>query len=283
MNRQTLVAVTFLFVAIVARGQDVSRIAEVGLAPEDPTVLITGANRGIGLGFARHYAEQGWNVIATARNPDEAGALHELGRQFVHIVIEELDVLDADQRAFLSDKYTGVPIDLLINNAAFHGGDPGDHMLGNYEYSTFERYMSVNVFGPLAISEAFIESVAASEQKKLVTLTTGLASLTSPPPISCFQFQSISKAAANRAMRELQGELRSRGIIVALISPGRVDTDGLAAAGRACAPVASEQIAGLPEPLSVEASVAAMANVIADLDESYDGSHLDLHGNVVPW
>jgi NAD(P)-dependent dehydrogenase (short-subunit alcohol dehydrogenase family) len=256
---------------------------------DQSTVLITGSNRGIGLGFAAYYAEAGWNVIATARNPRDASELHELADGSTNVVIEELDVLDTAELGYLSQKYSGVEIDLLINNAAFHGGAPSDHLLGTYDYSTFERYMSVNVFGPLAVAEAFVNSIAASEQKKIVTLTTGLASLTSPPPLSCFAFQGISKAAVNKAMRTLQVELRPRGIIVALISPGTVATDGLAAAGSAMAPCLEEMppamqaAAGGGAQYSVEESVAAMAEVIEGLDETYDGSHLNLTGEIAPW
>ena len=257
---------------------------EAALDPDRPTVLITGSNRGIGFGLVQQYAADGWNVIATTRNPTAATELQNFSAESKFVHIEALDVLDETELGLLSKKYAHVPIDVLINNAAFHGGAPKDHLLGTYSYSTFERYMAVNVFGPLKVAEAFLDSVAQSEQKKIVTITTGLAILSSPPPIRGFTFQSISKAAVNRAMRTLQIELRDARIIVALISPGRVDTDGLAeagaavAAGRNGAPPPS-----MPPPLSIENGAAAMTEVIASLDETYDGSHLDLHGNVIPW
>ncbi len=250
-----------------------------------PTVLITGANRGIGLGFAKYYAEHGWNVFAAARNPADTQELHELADRFASVAIEKLDVINEDDLRLLSSKYASLPIDLLINNAAFHGGKPQDHRLGAYNYNTFERYMAVNVFGPLKVSEAFLGSVASSEQKKIVTLTTRLSSLSMEPPFNAFQFQSISKAAVNRAMRALQLEVQNLGLIVALISPGIVDTDGLAegfAAVAASLPDDAPQIE-MPSPSSVEESVAAMVEVIARLDRSYDGSHLDSNGQVIPW
>jgi NAD(P)-dependent dehydrogenase (short-subunit alcohol dehydrogenase family) len=272
-----------LLVAIAAAALVTARETRgIELDPARPTVLITGSNRGIGLGFASHYAQDGWNVIATARNPDEATALRALADRFDTVHLEELDVIDdADVRA-LARKYAGVPIDLLINNAAFHGGGPEERLFGSYDYATFERYMAVNVFGPLRISEALIDSIAASKQKKIVALSTGLASLANSRPVRCAQFQAISKAAMNKAMRGLQLELRPRGVIVALISPGTVETDGFAAIGNC------ERVLGGSRPpsraaLSVEQSVAAMVKIIAGLDNTYDGSHLDPHGNVVPW
>jgi NAD(P)-dependent dehydrogenase (short-subunit alcohol dehydrogenase family) len=122
---------------------------------------------------------------------------------------------------------------VLINNAAFHGGAPDDHRVGTLDAETFQTYMSVNVFGPLAVSEAFLESVQMSDQKKIVTLSSGIASLANPPPVDGFHFHAISKTAVNRAMRGLQVQLRGTGVIVALISPGGVDTDGFAAAVQA--------------------------------------------------
>jgi len=258
---------------------------KTGLDPTRPTVLITGASRGIGLGFAARYADDGWNVIATARNPAAAPELQNLAARSSSLILEELDVLKETELQALASKYANVPIDVLINNAAFHGGKPDDHRLGTYNYGTFERYMAVNVFGPLKVCEAFFRSVAISSQKKIVTLTTRLSCLSTPSPFNAFHFQAISKTALNRAMRALQLELRQTGIIVALISPGRTETDGLAASRAAVAASLGE---GAPPPnqpaaLSVEQSVAALVQVIADLNKSYDGSHLDLRGNVIPW
>ena len=258
---------------------------EIGFDPTRPTVLITGASRGIGLGFTARYGHDGWNVIATARNPAAAAELQNLAARLDSVVVEQLDVLNETELDLLANKYADIPIDVLINNAAFHGGKPDDHRLGSYHYSTFERYMAVNVFGPLKVCEGFFKSVAKSDQKKIVTLTTRLSCLSSPPPFNAFHFQAISKTALNRAIRTLQLELGKTGIIVALISPGRTDTDGLAASRAA---VAASLANGAPPPnqpapLSVEACVASMVKVIADLDESYDGSHLDFQGNSIPW
>ena len=258
----------------------------LGFDPSEPTVLITGSNRGIGLGFARHYANDGWNVIATARSPGQADVLNELATRFDRLVVEELDVLDSEELRFLSEKYASTPIDLLINNAAFHGGAPEDHRLGSFNFEIFERYMAVNAYGPLAVSEAFYRSVALSDQRRIVTLTTGLAQLSVEIPLPAFNFQSISKAAVNRAMRALQVELREVGITVILMSPGLVDTDGLALAAAAMQsgmPAGAGPPASVPPPLTVSEAVSAMAATIESLDDSYDGSHIDLRGRTVPW
>lgn len=254
------------------------------LDSERRTVLITGSNRGIGLGLAKQYAANGWNVIATTRNPDSAMDLQELAGQSADVHIEALDVVNETELAQLAKKYSNEPIDVLIHNAAFHGGEPEDNLLGSYAYDTFARYMAVNTFAPLKVSEAFLESVKKSKQKKIITITSFLSSLTFAPPISGGTFQLASKAGVNRAMRTLQHELRDDGVIVGLVSPGKVDTDGLALASKA---LAAGRIAppsgGAISTLSIESAVGEIVKVIAGLDDTYDGSHLDLRGNVIPW
>jgi NAD(P)-dependent dehydrogenase (short-subunit alcohol dehydrogenase family) len=250
-----------------------------------PTVLITGASRGIGLGFARNYAERNWNVIATARNPDAAADLREVAERSENVVVEKLDVLDSDDLAALAERYAGRPIDVLINNAAFHGGSPESHRLGHYDFDVFQQYMAVNVFGPLKVSEAFIDNVKEGKQKKIVSLTTRLASMTNPPPFNAFQFQIISKTALNQAMRLLRRELKGTGILVLILSPGLLDTDG-AAKGRAC--VAASLADGSPPPppipvRPVAEGVAAMVRIISELDASYDGYHMGVDGQIVDW
>ena len=291
---QPLVVLILVLASGTAVGQEAADVDVARLDPDRPTVLITGSNRGIGLGFAAGYAAEGWNVIATARNPDDALELAELADQFDSVFIEELDVTDQRELDSLSAKYSGTPIDVLINNAAFHGGAPEDHWLGSYNYEVFETYMQVNVFGPLAVTEAFFESVALSNQKKIVTLTSGgrFSVAQNRAPGRGASFQSISKTAVNMAMTTLRNEVKDQGVIVALIAPRFVLTDGASAMGeiRQAAAEREEERAtesnsgsGPPNWLPVEESVAAMMEVIEALDESHDGSRLDHRGNVVPW
>ena len=242
--------------------------------PGKPTVLVTGSNRGIGLGFAAHYAQSGWNVIATARSPGRADELKQLADAHNNLVIEELDVTDVDEITGISEKYRGVPVDLLINNAGILG-DMAAQNLGAYDYDTFEQVMAVNVFGPMKVSEAFADNVAMSEQKKIVTITSGAAIVSTPARFAGMQFYGISKAAVNKAMRGVQAELRDRGVIVAIISPGGVQTDMLEEAFGGNSSNFNAQ--------TVEEAVTAIAKVIGGLDSSYNGEHLDYNGNVMPW
>jgi NAD(P)-dependent dehydrogenase (short-subunit alcohol dehydrogenase family) len=111
-----------------------------------PTVLITGANRGIGLELARQYAARGWQVIATARKPAEATALAEIARAHANLSIETLDLADHAGIERLGERLAGRPIDLLIHNAGISGGVPAQ-MLGRMDYDVFRQVLEVNTIG----------------------------------------------------------------------------------------------------------------------------------------
>ena len=163
------------------------------------TVLITGSNRGIGLSLAENYAEQGWNVIATCRNPDKAIDLISLRGKYDNVNIEQLDVTSQKQINALAEKYKGIPIDVLLNNAGILG-DTKDQVFGALNEETFEQVFAVNTFAPLKVSEAFVEHVSLSEQKKIVSMTSGLGSMQITANQSYFYFYRMSKAALNMAV-----------------------------------------------------------------------------------
>ncbi len=232
------------------------------------TVLITGANRGLGLEFARQYAASEWTVIATARDPDAAAELRELAATG-RVTIEGLDVLDHEAIAALAARYEGKPIDLLINNAGI-GGDPALQSLGSFDYALFEEAMAVNVYGPLAVTEAFLGNVAASRHKKIVAITSGWGVFSVPRPPGPY-FYRASKAALNMAMHALQTDLRDEQIIVGLVAPGAADT------------ALRRQLQGdTPAPTAAD-SVAAMIKVIDGLTPENSGQPINFDGSVLPW
>lgn len=202
--------------------------AGVVRAQDKPVVLITGSNRGIGLALAEAYAAKGWRVIATCRKPKKAAELKSLADGNSDVIIEELDVTDHRQIDDLAKKYKDQPIDVLLNNAGILGGNE-NQIFGDYDFDAFDLIMDVNTKGPLKMAEAFIDHVAKSQQKKIVNVSSAVSSI--KLTFGGQGFYRASKAALNMSMRTLSKELRRsdnpahREVIIALISPGVVDTD----------------------------------------------------------
>ncbi len=235
-----------------------------------PTVLVTGSNRGIGLEWVRHYADEGWHVIATCRTPERAAELNALAQSSDNIVVEELDVTDLAEIDALAAKYEGQPIDILLNNAALLG-DIEKQVFGELEPELFERVMAVNVYGPLRLSEVLIDNVAMSQHKKITALTSGLGSIAMTERMGRFYFYRMSKAALNMGMRALRADLKRQGIIVSLISPGMVATDMLWESGYR------------GEALTTEESVDGMAAILANQTIDDPGLITNTDGQTIPW
>jgi NAD(P)-dependent dehydrogenase (short-subunit alcohol dehydrogenase family) len=191
------------------------------------TVLITGANRGIGYEFARQYAERGWTVIATARKPRDAADLQKLGAEFPGVRIEKLDVTSDRSVRALAARYRGVPIDVLINNAGILG-DISAQQYGSYDFDVYDEIIDVNWKGPMRMIEAFMDNVAMSRQKKIMNISSAVGSIEMTFPGQVF-YRS-SKAALNMATRTLSKEVKRdpdpnrKALIFGLINPGVVDT-----------------------------------------------------------
>ena len=241
--------------------------------PATPTVMITGASRGIGLELARQYAALGWGVIATCRNPAEANDLQALAASRPNVLIEELDVTDFAEMDALAARYAGVPIDVLINNAGILGGNDRQKF-GSFDYAAFEEVMAVNVVGALRMVETFVGNVAASEQKKVMNISSAVGSVSMT--FGGQNFYRASKAALNMSMRTIAKELRRsevpgyNEIIVGLIHPGVVETDFAK---------------NVPIPMiSPEESAAAVIEVIAGYTETrQSGDFMSYTGKELPW
>lgn len=234
-----------------------------------PTVLITGSNRGIGLAFAKWYAEQGWNVVATCRRPEQADDLNALAAEHANLSVELLDVTREDHIGDIVDRHADQPIDLLINNAAVLGPLP-EQSLGGLDYDRFELTMAVNVYAPLRLSEALADNVAAAGGK-IVAITSGVASLTLMSRMRGLYFYRMSKSALNMGWRALRTDLKPRGVAVLLVSPGQVDTALLRESGYT------------GEALTTEESVAGMVEIIADATLDDPGLPINVDGRVLPW
>lgn len=236
-------------------------------AAETPTVFITGASRGIGLELARQYAERGWHVVATARSPAEAAALTVLAKEHANVTIEVLDVTNFAQIDALASKYKERPIDVLLNNAGISGGEEAGKF-GELNYAVYEKVHAVNVVGPLKMAEAFLASVAASEQKKIINITSTQGSIARSTGGG--YFYRSSKAALNMVMRSLSIDLKPRGITVGLVSPGFVRTD-------------FTKGIDLPMMITPEQSAAAVIKVIDGYDLAKTGTFMRHTGEEAAW
>lgn len=239
--------------------------------PASPTILLTGSNRGVGLALAREYAAQGWNVIATCRTPSKADELKALAAANPKVVIEQLDVTDVGQIRKLARKYEGVPVDVLFNNAGWLGTPIESQQFGTLDQKLFDEVMNTNVYGPLKLSEAFVKNVEASKQKKIIGMTSGLGSLTLMGRMSRFYYYQMSKAAMNMGMRALRNDLMGRGITVALLAPGMVETDMLADSGYS------------GKALTPAESAASLFKLVAALTPQDKGVPVNVDGKPIPW
>jgi len=243
--------------------------AEDAVASSDVTVLITGANRGIGLEYVRQYAARGWKVIATARRPEDATDLKALAAANPRITIEKLDVTDFVAVDALAAKYKGKPIDIVVNNAGITGDRQKQEFGRSSDWPTFEAVLKTNVVAPLKVAEAFLPHMEASAQKKLVNVSSSegsIGSVNSPRNI----FYRASKAALNMEMRNVAFAVKGKGIAVALINPGPVDTD---------------MMASLPKRFlrPKEDAVKDLIRITDQLTLENTGSYWDFTGKPLPW
>ncbi|MDG2243556.1 MAG: SDR family oxidoreductase [Rhodospirillaceae bacterium] len=218
MMFRILIAGLCIFIGATSDGYGMSATAQ------QPTVLVTGSNRGIGLEFVKQYAAKGWQVIATTRRPNQAKALQAVARSEANVAIELLDVTNGEHLASLAEKYRDQPIDVLINNAGVSGDFQGPgQTLGSLDYTTVDTFMSVNAIGPLRVTEALYENVKLGDQKKVIAITALLG-------VHSFKYGSfsgaywykVSKAAMNAAIYNLAQDALKDGITVTLLTPGEV-------------------------------------------------------------
>lgn len=230
------------------------------------TVLITGANRGIGLAFAQQYAQAGWKVLACSRQLDYGDGLSELATQYSdQVQLCELDVSDHDQIDRLSDTLANVDIDLLINNAGIYPR-AGAGEFGEIDYDAWADCFRVNTMAPLKLVEAFSPQITRSELKKIVTITSKMGSVADNRSGGSYIYRS-SKSAVNIVMKSLAIDLQSFGITAVVLHPGWVKTD----------------MGGPGGLITAEQSVTGMRKVIDQLTLKDSGGFFAFDGQVVPW
>ena len=229
------------------------------------TALITGANRGLGFEFARQYLADGWQVYATCRNPVSASELRQLADASRHkLRVLALDVTDRASVEAAAVELDGEAIDLLLNNAGV-GGARGQ-TVGNIDYDAWAKVLDVNTLGPMRVSEAFVEHVARSERRLIVTMTSGMGSIADNTSGGAIPYRS-SKAAVNMVIRSLAADLGQRGITCVVVNPGWVRTD----------------MGGPHASLSAAESVAMLKSLIESLGPAQSGKFLNYDGREYAW
>ena len=226
-----------------------------------PSVMITGASRGIGLELARSFAADGWDVHAICRHPDKAKALKALGRPPVYI--HKADVSDGLKIAGISRDMSEESIDVLINNAGVNQGRAG---FGDTDYSAWSEEMKVNVIAPMRMVEYFVEQIAASDRKLIVNVSSIMGSIGANNSGGNVVYRS-SKAALNMVTRSLANDLAERGISVVSVHPGWVQTD----------------MGGENAAITPEESVAGLRTLIERLGPEDSGRFFNYDGEELPW
>ena len=235
-----------------------------------PHVFITGANRGLGLEHARQYATQGWQVTVTARDPKAATDLQVLRERHGDAVrIVPLDVTDHPAVEALAEQLDGTPIDILINNAGTFGpaGAPEGmayQSLANMDYVIWRELLEINLLAPFKIAVALRPNLLAGEQRLLVMMSTGLASITENLGGGAYAYRS-SKAGLNILARGMAAEWQD--LIVIAMSPGWCRTD----------------LGGPDAPIDPVDSVRAQQALFARLGSADTGRFIDMDGETVPW
>ncbi len=230
-----------------------------------PSTLITGANRGLGFEFARQYLADGWQVYAACRDPASASELRRLAEDSDDkLRILAMDVTDPASIRAAATELDGQAIDLLLNNAGIIG--PRGQTIGNIDYEAWAEVLAVNTMGPMRVSEAFVEHVASSDRKLIVTLTSGMGSIADNTSGGSIVYRS-SKAAVNMVMRSLAIDLAPRGITCVVVNPGWVRTD----------------MGGPNASLEPSESISALRRLIATFGPEQSGKFFNHTGREYPW
>ncbi|MEM1088934.1 MAG: SDR family oxidoreductase [Pseudomonadota bacterium] len=234
------------------------------------TVLVTGANRGLGLEFSRQYLDQGYRVLATCRSPEQAIDLSGLGNDEDRLEVFALDVADFSAVDALAETLSGRHVDILINNAGVFGPKPKAERdlrqsFGHLSYDLWAEIFRINSQAPVKLAEALLPNLLAGSQRKVVNISSTEGSIAGANA-GLYAYRT-SKAALNMATALLAADLVNQNIIAAALNPGWVKT----------------RMGGPQGVLEPEQSIASMRQVIEGLTMDDTGAFLDYNGDSIPW
>jgi NAD(P)-dependent dehydrogenase (short-subunit alcohol dehydrogenase family) len=228
------------------------------------TILITGANRGIGLELARCFARDDWRVLACCRSPELSDELQALAAQHDRVSMHRLEVVDRAQIAELATRLKAEAIDILVNNAGVRG--PLNQGFGETVPDAWLETFKVNCIAPMMISEAFVEMVARSRLRIIAAVGSVMGSIAENSSGGHYAYRT-SKAAVHMVAKGLSVDLADRGIISVALHPGWVRT----------------RMGGPEAPLSVEASAQGVKKVLLGLSIRDSGCLIDPQGTKRAW
>jgi NAD(P)-dependent dehydrogenase (short-subunit alcohol dehydrogenase family) len=222
-----------------------------------PSVLITGCDTGLGVEFARQYAQAGFRVLATCLSPETAAETRAIKGD---ISVERLDVSNHAAIEALAERLRGEAIDILVSNAGIGRPHPP---FGETDYAQWRRILDVNLVGPMKLAESFVEHVARSERKVMAFVSSRMGSIALNLSGGSYAYRS-SKAGLNAIIRSLAVDLARREICVLALHPGWAKTEP---GGR----------------VEVKDSVAGMRGVIDRAGRHHTGSFVTYHDQPLPW
>lgn len=228
------------------------------------TILVTGANRGIGLELVRRYAAAGERVFACCREPDSAAALQALAKAHPNVTVAGVRVADAASVAALAKQIGDAPIDVLVNNAGMAGPAFQNQSLEQMDFEGWAETFAVNTMAPLRMLQTFRKNLAAGTNPRAVTITSQMGAIAFPMPVM-YAYCS-SKGAVNKVMKMASSALKKE-ICVLLVHPGFVKTD----------------MGGPNAEITPEESAAGIVNVIAKATLADTGKFFTWKGDEHPW
>jgi len=229
------------------------------------SILVTGANRGIGLELVRQHLQAGWRVYACCRKPEQAAELNALAQQYkATLSVHPLDVTKAAQRAALAQALEDDPIDILFNNAGTYG--PAAQEYGSTDEQGWIDTFCVNAIAPLKLMETLTENVANSRRKLMVGMTSKMGSMADNTSGGSYAYRS-SKAALNAVLKSAAVDLKPRGVTVLILHPGWVKT----------------AMGGAGALITVEECVSRLRKIMETAGPAQSGKFFQSDGTEVPW
>ena len=227
-------------------------------------ILITGANRGLGLEFVERYLESGDDVIATYRNEETSFELIKMSNERSNLKLLHLDVSSKKSLNSFAENLGDSTIDIFINNAGVYG--PRNSSFGNVDEENWIPAIKINAIAPILLTQLIIKNIRSGADKKLIFVTSKMGSIDDNKGGGAYVYRS-SKTALNAVVKSLSVDLENEGIVVALIHPGWVKTD----------------MGGPNALIDKDTSVRGMTEVISNLDISSTGNFYNYDGSIIPW